>query len=117
MKLNKKAASTPTGTAQTNPATAGAAASVFKYSYSAVEFPLWKVAIGASDNAVFTVPNGYCYANACLDDFANVACAAAPATWNGGPAVMNKVGCTATTCTAAGSSTLLGPFLWFERPI
>merc|ERR1739848_680247 len=108
-----------------------------KYSYSAVEFPLWKVAIGASDNAVFTVPNGYCYANACLDDFAkvgtqstfkgteklgelvkgpnmavvdattacgraNVACAAAPATWNGGPAVMNKVGCTATTCTAAG---------------
>merc|ERR1712144_167558 len=137
MKLNKKAASTPTGTAQTNPATAGAAASVFKYSYSAVEFPLWKVAIGASDNAVFTVPNGYCYANACLDDFAkvgtqstfkgteklgelvkgpnmavvdattacgraNVACAAAPATWNGGPAVMNKVGCTATTCTAAG---------------
>merc|ERR1739848_581661 len=119
------------------PRYAGAAASVFKYSYSAVEFPLWKVAIGASDNAVFTVPNGYCYANACLDDFAkvgtqstfkgteklgelvkgpnmavvdattacgraNVACAAAPATWNGGPAVMNKVGCTATTCTAAG---------------
>merc|ERR1719191_325671 len=138
MKLNKKAASTPTGTAQTNPATAGAAASVFKYSYSAVEFPLWKVAIGPSDNAVFTVPNGYCYANACFDDFAkvgtqstfkgteklgelvsgpnmavidatptacgraNVACATPPATWNGGPAVMNKLGCTATTCTAAG---------------
>merc|ERR1739847_108783 len=130
MKLNKVAASTPTGTA--------GAASVFKYAYSAVEFPLWKVAIGPSDNAVFTVPNGYCYANACFDDFAKVgtqstfkgteklgelvsgpnmaavdsagaacgransACAAAPATWNGGPAVMNKAGCTATTCTAAG---------------
>jgi len=130
MKLNKVAASTPTGTA--------GAASVFKYAYSAVEFPLWKVAIGPSDNAVFTVPNGYCYANACFDDFAkvgtqstfkgteklgelvsgpnmavidatptacgraNVACGAAPASWNGGPAVMNKAGCTATTCTAAG---------------
>merc|ERR1711959_355977 len=130
MKLNKVAASTPTGTA--------GAASVFKYAYSAVEFPLWKVAIGPSDNAVFTVPNGYCSANACFDDFAKVgtqstfkgteklgelvkgpnmasidaggaacgrahtACAAAPATWNGGPAVMNKLGCTATSCDAAG---------------
>jgi len=131
MKLNKVAANTPgTGGAGT--------ASTFQNAYSAVEFPLWKVAIGPSDAAVFTVPNGYCYANACFDDFAkvgtqstfkgteklgelvsgpnmavidatptacgraNVACATAPATWNGGPAVMNKLGCTATTCTAAG---------------
>merc|ERR1711959_446882 len=42
MKLNKVAASTPTGTAQTNAPEAAASASVFKYSYSAVEFPLWK---------------------------------------------------------------------------
>merc|ERR1712025_1433583 len=121
MKLNKVAANTPgTGGAGT--------ASTFQNAYSAVEFPLWKVAIGPSDNAVFTVPNGYCYANACFDDFAkvgtqstfkgteklgelvsgpnmavidatptacgraNVACGAAPASWNGGPAVMNKAG-------------------------
>merc|ERR1739848_857079 len=131
MKLNKVAANTPgTGAAGT--------ISTFANSYSAVEFPLWKVAVGASDSAVYTVPSGYCYANACFDDFAkvgtqstfkgtqklgelvsgpnmavvdatptacgraNVACATPPATWNGGPAVMNKKGCTATTCTAAG---------------
>merc|ERR1719486_1450953 len=129
MKLTKVDASTPAGNAGDE--------TVFSYSYSAVEFPLWKVAIGATDSAVYTVPNGYCYANACFDDFAkvgtqstfkgteklgelvkgpnmasiddgaacgraNTACAAAPATWNGGPAVMNKLGCTATTCTAAG---------------
>merc|ERR1739848_489868 len=130
MKLTKVDASTPAGNA--------GAATVFSYSYSAVEFPLWKVAIGDTDSAVYTVPNGYCYANACFDDFAkvgtqstfkgteklgelvkgpnmasidaggaacgraNTACAAAPATWNGGPAVMNKLGCTATSCDAAG---------------
>jgi len=131
MKLSKVAANTPgTGAAGT--------ISTFANSYSAVEFPLWKVAVGASDSPVYTVPSGYCYANACFDDFAkvgtqstfkgtqklgelvsgpnmavidatptacgraNVACATPPATWNGGPAVMNKLGCTATTCTAAG---------------
>merc|ERR1711977_322004 len=115
MKLSEVAANTPgTGAAGT--------ISTFANSYS----------------AVYTVPSGYCYANACFDDFAkvgtqstfkgtqklgelvsgpnmavvdatptacgraNVACATPPATWNGGPAVMNKKGCTATTCTAAG---------------
>merc|ERR1739847_146749 len=63
MKLSKVAANTPgTGAAGT--------ISTFANSYSAVEFPLWKVAVGASDSAVYTV--------------------------------MNKKGCTATTCTAAG---------------
>merc|ERR1739847_116399 len=130
MKLTKVDASTPAGNA--------GAATVFSYSYSAVEFPLWKVAIGDTDSAVYTVPNGYCYANACFDDFAKVgtqstfkgteklgelvsgpnmaavdsagaacgransACAAAPATWDGGPAVMQKLGCTATSCDSAG---------------
>ena len=32
------------------------------YTYSAVEFPLWKVALGAgSPSAKYTVSNGYCY--------------------------------------------------------
>merc|ERR1739848_159121 len=61
MKLSKVAANTPgTGAAGT--------ISTFANSYSAVEFPLWKVAVGASDSAVYTVPSGYCYANACFDD-------------------------------------------------
>merc|ERR1712224_539293 len=126
VKLNKIAAS-------------AASATKYGFSYSAINFPLWRVAIGTAPAvADYTVPNGYCYANACFEDFAtigtqstfkgteklvslvsgpntavidatptacgraNVACGAAPATWNGGPAVMNKAGCTATTCTAAG---------------
>merc|ERR1711985_129001 len=150
MKLNKKAESlgavlasasdsTATETSATGAAGTSASETNFDYGYSSIDFPLWKVALGAgSPAAKFTVPNGYCYANACFDDFAkvgtqstfkgteklgelvsgpnmavidatptacgraNVACATAPATWNGGPAVMNKLGCTATTCTAAG---------------
>merc|ERR1712224_297547 len=131
MKMNKAVAKTAAGT-QTAPG-------AFGYDYSAINFPLWKVGIGsASPVNEYTVPNGYCYANACFTDLAkvgtqstfkgteklgelvkgpnmalidatptacgraNVACATAPATWNGGPAVMNKLGCTATTCTAAG---------------
>merc|ERR1739847_111187 len=149
MKLNKKAesesayaatgTSTATETTATGAADTSASATVFSYAYSSIDFPLWKVALGAgSPAAKYTVPNGYCYANACFDDFAkvgtqstfkgteklgelvkgpnmasidaggaacgraNTACAAAPATWNGGPAVMNKLGCTATSCDAAG---------------
>merc|ERR1739848_707739 len=62
MKLTKVEASTPDGNV--------GEATVFDYSYSAVEFPLWKVAIG--ETSTYTVPNGYCYANACFDDFAKV---------------------------------------------
>merc|ERR1712032_627965 len=36
-------------------------------------FPLWQVGIGAGNApAKFTVPSGYCYANACLEDFATI---------------------------------------------
>merc|ERR1739847_95104 len=131
--------STATETSATGAAGTSASETVFDYGYSSIDFPLWKVALGAgSPAAKYTVPNGYCYANACFDYFAKVgtqstfkgteklgelvsgpnmaapkdastacghansACAAAPATWDGGPAVMQKAGCTATTCTAAG---------------
>merc|ERR1711959_113434 len=60
MKLNKIAASE-------------ASATKFGFSYSAINFPLWRVAIGTSPAvADYTVPNGYCYANACIADFANI---------------------------------------------
>ena len=60
MKLNKKAK-------------VDAAAGAFGFSYSAVEFPLWKVGIGAGSSPTqYTVPNGYCYANACFEDFASI---------------------------------------------
>merc|ERR1712224_639558 len=44
----------------------------------AVEYPLWLVGIGGSTTpAPYAVPNGYCYANACLEDFAAVGTATA----------------------------------------
>merc|ERR1719359_1436663 len=50
-----------------------AGAGKYGFTYSAVEFPLWKVGIGAgNDPTKYTVPNGYCYANACFEDFASV---------------------------------------------
>merc|ERR1712057_36907 len=136
----KQCATHITSMMKVNKATAVTAeAGKFGHSYSAINFPLWKVGIGAGNTPnQYTVPNGYCYANAYFDDFAkvgtqstfkgaeklgqlvrgpnmasidaggsacgraNTACAAAPATWNGGPAEMNKLGCTATSCDAAG---------------
>jgi hypothetical protein len=42
----------------------------------AVQFPLWKVGIGGNVNygsqTDYFVPSGYCYANACFQDFAGV---------------------------------------------
>merc|ERR1711959_464714 len=44
----------------------------------AVEYPLWLVGIGSGTSpASYAVPNGYCYANACLEDFAAVGTATA----------------------------------------
>merc|ERR1712188_319014 len=52
---------------------ADAAAGTWGFSYSAIEFPLWKVGIGdGSSPSQYTVPNGYCYANACFEDFASI---------------------------------------------
>jgi len=133
----KQCATHITSMMKLNKATAvAAAADKFAYSYSAVNFPLWKVGIGGGTTPTqYTVPNGYCYANACFDDFAkvgtqstfkgaeklgalvkgpnmaevktgeacglaNTACAAAPATWNGGPAVMAT--CYGSDCTTGG---------------
>merc|ERR1711959_234406 len=46
--------------------------------YSAVTYPLWPVKIGdGTSPAEYVVPNGYCYANACLEDFAAVGTATA----------------------------------------
>merc|ERR1711977_435967 len=84
MKLNKKAESlgavlasasdsTATETSATGAAGTAASETNFDYGYSSIDFPLWKVALGAgSPAAKYTVPNGYCYANACFDDFAKV---------------------------------------------
>jgi len=43
---------------------------------NAIDYPMWKVKIGqtaaGSGGLDYFVPNGYCYANACFEDFADV---------------------------------------------
>merc|ERR1712182_121142 len=77
MKMNKKEKVASDGTAPTFGATVAESTAgtpgKFGYSYSATDFPLWKVGIGSTDPVnQYIVPNGYCYANACFNDFAEV---------------------------------------------
>jgi hypothetical protein len=48
---------------------------------SAIDYPMWQVAIGGntagSGSLNYYVPNGYCYANACFEDFAEFGLTAA----------------------------------------
>merc|ERR1711977_459109 len=98
MKLNKKAESlgavlasasdsTATETSATGAAGTAASETNFDYGYSSIDFPLWKVALGAgSPAAKYTVPNMAAPKDASTAcGHANSACAAAPATWDGGP--------------------------------
>merc|ERR1711977_100496 len=63
---------------QALPLTAPATTACTGTGYSAVEYPLWLVGIGGGTSpAPYAVPNGYCYANACLEDFAAVGTATA----------------------------------------
>merc|ERR1711959_663560 len=56
-----------------NPGTTAAPGSCTGTGYSAIEYPLCYVGIGSGTGlAEYAVPNGYCYANACLEDFAAV---------------------------------------------
>merc|ERR1711981_37492 len=49
--------------------------------YSAIDYPLWMVGIGGGTTpSTYAVPNAYCYANACLENFAAVG---TNATFNG----------------------------------
>jgi len=90
LKLNKVSAGTKTDDAkcintallpatEANQAkTAAGTAACTGTGYSAVEYPLWLVGIGGGTSpASYAVPNGYCYANACLEDFAAVGTATA----------------------------------------
>merc|ERR1711886_10824 len=75
MKMSKAVAVESSGTPPSFTATESTAGTPgkFGYSYSAIDFPLWKVGIGSTDPVnLYIVPNGYCYANACFNDFAEV---------------------------------------------
>jgi len=56
-----------------SPPAASGAGSCTGTGFSAIEYPLWYVGIGSGAGLLeYAVPNGYCYANACLEDFAAV---------------------------------------------
>merc|ERR1712193_304036 len=75
MKMSKAVAVESSGTPPSFTATAETTGTPgkFGYDYSAIDFPLWKVGIGSADPVnQYIVPNGYCYANAYFNDFAEV---------------------------------------------
>merc|ERR1712078_282468 len=75
MKMSKAVAVESSGTPPSFTATEETTGTPGKlgYDYSAIDFPLWKVGIGSADPVnQYIVPNGYCYANACFNDFAEV---------------------------------------------
>merc|ERR1719321_155989 len=63
--LNRTSTGTAPTFADTSPFGTAGTPGKFGYSYSAIDFPLWKVGIGSTDPVnQYIVPNGYCYANA-----------------------------------------------------
>merc|ERR1711924_479677 len=63
----------------------------------AVEYPLCLVGIGSGTSpASYAVPNGYCYANACLEDLAAVGTATASRVWRSSQLFRAARSCLAT---------------------
>merc|ERR1712078_77022 len=89
--------------------------------YSAVDYPLWLVGIGSSVGGVvptYAVPNGYCYANACLEDFAAVGTATAfngvakLSTLQSSPDMSSNPTTTTSACGRANAACAAAPAGW-----
>merc|ERR1739847_173449 len=86
--------------------------------YSAVPYPLWKVKIGDSSPAEYVVPNGYCYANACIEDFAAVGTATAfkgttkLSTLQSSPDMASNPSTTTNACGRANAACAAPPSTW-----
>merc|ERR1711985_121915 len=86
--------------------------------YSAVPYPLWKVKIGDSSPAEYVVPNGYCYANACIEDFAAVGTATAfkgttkLSTLQSSPDMASNPSTTTNACGRANAACVAPPSTW-----
>merc|ERR1739847_17254 len=86
---------------------------------SAVEYPLWLVGIGGSTTpASYAVPNGYCYANACLEDFAAVGTATAfkgvqkLSTLQSSPDMASNPTTKTNACGRANAACVAAPSTW-----
>merc|ERR1711977_75121 len=85
----------------------------------AVEYPLWLVGIGSGTSpASYAVPNGYCYANACLEDFAAVGTATAfkgvekLSTLQSSPDMSSNPTTTTNACGRANAACVAAPSTW-----
>merc|ERR1711959_508305 len=91
--------------------------------YSAVDYPLWMVGIGGGNSpATYAVPNGYCYANACLEDFAAVGTATAfngvakLSTLQSSPDMSSNPTTTTNACGRANAACAAPPSTWSGAP-
>jgi len=86
--------------------------------YSAVVNPLWLVKIGGTSAANYAVPNAYCYANACLEDFAAVGTATAfkgatkLSTLQSSPDMASNPSSTSNACGRANAACAAPPSTW-----
>merc|ERR1712224_537800 len=85
----------------------------------AVEYPLWLVGIGGSTTpAPYAVSNGYCYANACLEDFAAVGTATAfkgvqkLSTLQSSPDMASNPTTETNACGRANAACVAPPSTW-----
>merc|ERR1739848_633797 len=86
--------------------------------YSAVDYPLWLVKIGTTSPASYVVPNGYCYSNACFEDFAAVGTATAfkgatkLSTLQSSPDMASNPTTTTNACGRANAACEAPPSNW-----
>merc|ERR1711959_471522 len=104
---------------QALPPTAPATTACTGTGYSAVEYPLWLVGIGGGTSpASYAVPNGYCYANACLEDFAAVGTATAfkgvekLSTLQSSPDMAGNPTTETNSCGRANAACVAPPSTW-----
>merc|ERR1739847_12828 len=106
----------PATTAKQSEATDAACTGTAQF---AVEYPLWLVGIGSGNSpASYAVPNGYCYANACLEDFAAVGTATAfkgvqkLSTLQSSPDMASNPTTEINACGRANAACVAAPSTW-----
>merc|ERR1712132_22026 len=103
-----------------NPGTTDDTHSCTGTGYSAIEYPLWMVGIGGGTTpSTYAVPNAYCYANACLENFAAVGTDAAfngvakLSTLQSSPDMStNPSATTGNSCGRANAACMAPPATW-----
>merc|ERR1712072_1236467 len=124
LKMNRATAGTSTSTAtcvrSSVPGTDAATVACTGTGFSAIDYPLWMVGIGGGTTpSTYAVPNAYCYANACLENFAAVG---TNATFNGVAKLStlqsspdmstNPSATTGNSCGRANAACMAPPATW-----